>query len=124
MKTFSDITAIDTDRKLIVNLYLRRRGTTKSHVTINDLVIQVDQINFKINLFDPIVLAIDLEEFVEGTSGIEVELVVNDIGVLPKYQHLSSSGNNYIDKKGVWYFKIPNNFYVWYHNISGQGFIA
>ena len=30
----------------------------------------------------------------------------------------------YIDKKGIWTFEIPDSFYTWYHQISGQGFIA
>lgn len=125
IKTFSDLTAIDTQHKLIVGLQLQKHGQTKSIVKLNDYVIAADQIRFEFDLFDPIKLEIELLDFAEGTSGIEiVNFNVNGLEVLPKYQHLASKPTNYIDFLGVWSFQIPSPFYIWYHQISGQGFIA
>lgn len=124
IKTFSDITAIDTRRKLVVDLSVVRHGRTRSFIQLNGFVINVDQITFELDLFDPVDLAIDLLDFDEGTSGLEIALAVNGCEVLPKYQHLSSNKKCYIDTKDTWYFSIPANFYSWYHEISGQGWIA
>jgi hypothetical protein len=125
IKTFSDLTAIDTRRKLIVSLQLQKHGCTESIVKLNGYVINTNQIQIEFDLFDPIKLEIELLDFAEGTSGIEiVNFSVNGLEILPKYQHLASKSTNYIDFLGVWSFEIPAPFYVWYHQISGQGFIA
>ena len=123
-KTFSNITAINTAHTLKVNLKLTRHGRTVSRVKLNNFEIYVDEVSFEFDLFDPVQLEIDLQDFDEGTSGIEVELAVNRLEVLPKYQHLSSSKKCYIDTKGIWSLTIPANFYTWYHEISGQGWTA
>lgn len=125
IKTFSDLTAIDVRRKLIVSLQLQKHGRTQSIVKLNDYVITADQHQFEFDLFDPIKLEIELLDFAEGTSGIEiVNFSVNGLEVLPKYQHLASKPTNYIDFLGVWSFQMLPPFYIWYHQISGQGFIA
>ncbi len=125
IKNFSDLTGIDTQRKLVVDLCLQKHGYTKSLVKLNGFVVNVDKITFEIDLFDPINLEIELFEFTEGSSGIEIQaLTVNGLEVMPKFQHLASSPTNYIDKLGKWYLEIPAPFYVWYHQISGQGWIA
>jgi len=123
-ETFSKITDIDTQRKLLVDLELRRHGDTASLVTVNGFTVDRDKIRFEFDLLDPVVLSIDLLKFTEGVSAIEVFLTINGHEVLPKYQHLSSSNNSYIDKLGNWTFKIPKNFYLWYHTVTGKGFIA
>ena len=124
IKTFSDLTDIDTKRKLLVSLTLHKHGHTVSLVKLNNFVINVDKLTFEFDLFDPVKLEVNLTEFIEGCSGIDVELSINGLEVLPKYQHLSSNKKCYIDKKGIWTFEIPDSFYTWYHQISGQGFIA
>jgi hypothetical protein len=92
MKNFSDALAIDTTRKLVVDLHLRKHGHTVSLVKLNGFVINVDRVTFELDLLDPILLEIDLLEFTEGCSGVEVEsLTVNGYEVLPKFQHISSS---------------------------------
>jgi len=125
MNNFSDITAIDTAGQLSIRLQLQFRGSTESLITLNGHVIRSDSVDLEINLFDPIKLSIDLLSFNEGTSGIEIQtLTVNGLEVLPKYQHLASKPTNYIDQLGIWTFKIPPPFYVWYHTTTGQGWIA
>jgi len=124
IKTFSDLTAIDTCHKLVVDLAVTRHGQTDSIAKLNGYVVNVDKVTFSLDLFDPVTLAITLLEFNEGTSGLEIALSVNGLEVLPKYQHLSSNKKCYIDTNELWTFEIPANFYTWYHGISGQGWIA
>jgi hypothetical protein len=124
IQTFSDITAINTQRKLTVDLSVTRYGQTDSFVKLNGFIINVDKITVELDLFDPVNLDVNLVEFAEGTSGLDVSLTVNGLEVLPKYQHLSSNKKCYIDTLEPWSYKIPSNFYVWYHNITGQGWIA
>ena len=125
MKNFSDITAIDTAEKLTVDIQLKSYGRCNYTVQLNNKKINYCASRTNFDLFDPIELSIDLMEFDEGSSGIEVQLLsINGLEVLPKYQHLASRSTNYIDKLGLWNISIPAPFYVWYHEISGQGFIA
>jgi hypothetical protein len=124
IQTFSDITAIDTTCQLVVELSITFHGHTKQQISLNEINIVAPYTRALFDLFSPIDLSINLLEFDEGTSGVEVELSVNGLNVLPKYQHVSSKQTNYIDKLGIWKMEIPANFYTWYHAISGQGFIA
>jgi hypothetical protein len=51
-------------------------------------------------------------------------LAINGLEVLPKYQHLATRPTNYIDRLGLWRMEIATPFYIWYHEITGQGWIA
>lgn len=125
IQTFSDVTAIDTRNQLQVELHIRRHGRTVGDITLNGTKIHWTQYIGYWDLFAPVDLQVDLHEFDEGTSGVEIEYFgINGIEILPKYQHLADKGVCYIDKLGVWTMKVPANFYAWYHAISGQGFIA
>jgi hypothetical protein len=121
IQTFSDLRAIDTQNQLKVELTITYHGRTVSNVRLNGNLYEK---TVWVDLFDPINLEIDLLDFDEGTSGLEVALMINGLEVLPKYQHLSSNKKCYIDTKEPWVYSIPSNFYVWYHNVTGQGFIA
>jgi len=124
IQTFSDVTAIDTGCQLVVELTITQHGNTKQQIMLNGINIVAPYTRALFNLFSPIDLVVNLQDFDEGSSGIEVGLKVNELEVLPKYQHLADKGTCYIDKLGVWTMTIPANFYTWYHAISGQGFIA
>jgi len=127
IKTFSDITAIETRGSLRVQVKTTAHGTVKYTVQVNEryttAVYDTNHIHY-FDLLDPVSIKIKLEEFVEGTSGVEVAVAINGLEVLPKYQHLSSKQNNYIDTLDEWQLLIPANFYTWYHEITGQGWIA
>lgn len=125
MKNFSDITAIDTKRKLVVEVALRKDGQQTSQVTFNGELIEDDQFSFELDLLDPIKLEIKLLEFTEGTSGIEVVYFrVNGINLFPRYRRVTNKDATYIDFYDTWVLDIPSPFYTWYHEISGQGWIA
>lgn len=124
MKTFSDLLATDTSALLDIVVELREHGHVQYLADINGTVLLVGQTQLQVDLFAPINLRVQLTEFAEGTSGIEVAaLTINGLEVLPVYQQLASSHNNYIDQLGLWSFNIPSPFYNWYHTVSGQGWL-
>jgi hypothetical protein len=123
MKNFLDITAIDPTHQLLVEITLRRHGTTECNVKLNEQVLSNDEIAVRLDLFDPINFEIELISFDEGTIEIS-NLSINGLEVLPKYQHLSSNTLAYVDTLGKWEFKIPSPFYTWYHYITGLGWVA
>ena len=124
-QTFSDITVIDTKNQLRIDLQLCRHGRTNDLVTINGQQITDITTTMFVDLLSPITLQIELLDFDEGHSGVEIQsFKINELEVLPKYQHLSSNGKCYIDTRDPWTFQIPKNFYMWYHDAVGQGWIA
>jgi len=124
IKTFSDITAIDTNDRLAVELTITCHGRTEQNIQLNGIDIVAPYTRVLFDLFSAIDLNINLLGFDEGTSGVEVALNINGLEVLPKYQHLSSNKKCYIDTLGIWSMQIPANFYAWYHKITGQGWVA
>jgi hypothetical protein len=124
MNNFSDITAIETHGALAVQYNLIQHGETHSTNLINGQSIGYGTGRILVDLFDAVVLEITLHDFLEGSSGIEVELAINGLEVLPKYQHLATRPTNYIDCLGLWRMEIATPFYIWYHEITGQGWIA
>ena len=124
MKNFSDITAIETDHALDIRLSYRVHGRCVFNVSINDYQIKSSE-SIRLNLFDNILLKVELLDFDEGTSGIEIEhFSINELEILPKYQHLSNNKKCYVDNLGLWYFETSSPFYPWYHQITGRGWIA
>lgn len=125
IKTFSNLTDIETVHALELKLEFKRHGNCSATICINDNWYVDEPGVIHVNLFDPISLRVNMLQFEEGSSGIEiVNFSVNGLEVLPKYQHLATHPTNYIDFFGEWSLEIPAPFYVWFHQISGQGFIA
>lgn len=57
-------------------------------------------------------------------EAVEVNLAINGYEIIPLYQDtVATPRTSYLDFNGEWTLHIPN-FYSWYHNISGQGWIA
>jgi hypothetical protein len=125
-KTFSDITDIETVGALSVKFEFKKHGHVIPYICLNDKWhIDGGPGEIPVSLFDPITLRINLLEFDEGTSGLEiVHFSINGLEILPKYQHLANKSTNYIDFYDEWLLIIPAPFYPWYHQISGQGWIA
>lgn len=125
IKTFSDITGINTVNSLVIQLKYKIHGNCLATVCINDRYYVVGEGRIPVGLFDNISLRVNLLDFEEGTSGVEIEYFgINGLEVLPKYQHLATKPTNYIDFYGEWSFEINEPFYVWYQRITGQGWIA
>lgn len=125
METFSQLlaTIIQDDRCLRINIELKSHGQVAYRATVNGQKFK-DSIETRGHIFSPIDFTIDLTEFTEGSSGVEVvKFTVNELEVLPLYQHLANPPTNYIDSLGRWTMHIPNPFFQWYHTISGQGWL-
>lgn len=126
IQNFSDLTAIETVGVLNIELKYKVHGHCLATICVNNQwYIESGHVIIPINLFDPISLTVNLIDFTEGSSGIEIEYFgVNGLEILPKYQHLASKPTIYIDFYEEWQLNVPAPFYVWYHNITGQGWIA
>lgn len=123
MNTFSDITAIDLNRKLLVKIDTVRHGTVQYRLRINGHLVPDNSIEIYLNLFDPVHLHCFVIPGQDG-SALEIKsLTVNGLEVLPRYMHLASKPTMWLTG-GEWYFISKGPFYPWYHEISGQGFIA
>jgi hypothetical protein len=127
MNNFLDITAIDTADQLAVRLHIVRHGNPYCHFRINNVDLYTgagdNQFNFKLDLLEPI--SIDANMVDPNAGALEIiKFSINGLEVLPLYLQQASSPTTWINQKGLWYFIIPGPFYPWYHNITGQGFIA
>ena len=115
MKSFLDITAIDINDQLEVEIELIEHHDPIFTFTVNGLPFKtkmyfglLDDLNFSCNI----------------TSGaIEVaKIVINGHEIMPVYQHLSNPSTSWITQN--WTLLIPGPFYPWYHRITGQGWTA
>lgn len=121
MKNFLDLQA--TSPLLAISISLKIHGTVKYFASINRHLFQ-DRLDITLPLHSEIYFVVQLQEFNEGTSGIEIEnFTVNGLEVLPKYQHYAEPKTNYIDKLGLWRLEIPHPFYAWHHSATGQGWL-
>ena len=121
MKNFLELQ--DTKSELAVSVQLKIHGTVEYYASINRIQF-IDRTEITVPLHSEIVLIVQLQEFEQGSSGIEIEkFTVNGLEILPKYLHLADPPTNYIDEYGLWRFAIPAHFYSWYHNITGQGWL-
>lgn len=128
MKNFSDATIIKPTLKLKMVLDLKAIGMCPCQIKIND------QIEFygslvgnntfikRLVLNDPVELQITVDR--QDPQAIEiVSLKIDDHEIMPLYLNQSSPPTNYLNFTGTWTFKITS-FYPWYHDLTGQGWIA
>lgn len=78
-------------------------------------------LGFQLPLTEPIDISIQLINR-QHPDAVEAKLVIDGYEILPKYQHLASPQTCYIDSNELWQLKI-DNFYPWYHEVTGQGWI-
>lgn len=123
IKTFSDTLGIDP--KLNVTVTLQVHGRVGFSFFINGKRCSEGANYFQFDLLDALKLESKIVQYAQGSSAVEItEFSVNGYNVLPLYQHRSSSGNCYHDWIGSWAMVIDKPFYQWYHDVSGQGWIA
>ena len=117
MKNFYEITVIDTDNQLEVEVELREHDNPKYQFTVNDLPI-VRSMRFAFCLLDELQFRCKI-----NNGAVEVaKITINGHEVLPVYQHLAQPATNWITTD--WEFTVPAPFYPWYHEITGQGWTA
>lgn len=115
MKNFLDITAIDVSNKLLVTVDLKEHDNPKFEFTVNGLSLKT-QMYF--DLLDSLHFSCDI-----SNGAVEVvKITINNKEILPVYQHLASPATAWITEN--WKFEMPGPFYPWYHEITGQGWIA
>lgn len=123
IKTFSEILDIDTADQLQIKLIVAVHGDINYRMRLNGHLITDLNTEYTMDLFSPINLTCTVIDHCNGAVEIKL-LTVNNIEVLPKYQHLASLHTAWIDHNGIWEFQTQSPFYPWYHEISGQGWIA
>lgn len=122
-KTFSEISGFKP--RLEIRIVLKKHGEVKGTVAFNNVDVSEGENIFNAGMYEDLIIQSTISDFKEGTSGFEItDFTVNGYNVIPIYQHYSSSGNAYHDWIGKWNMVIPGPFYAWYHNASGQGWIA
>jgi len=120
---FSTALDINTARGLEVRLELRNHGNIEYRFRINGHLVLDPDTTWYFDLLSPI----HLHCLVSASNGAALEIAkftVNGLEVLPLYQHLAQPGRTWLDQEGVWDLVIPKPFYPWYHEISGQGWVA
>jgi len=105
MKNFYEATVIRPTLTLALRLVLN----TEAQIIVNGASLQATEIQELLALDQPIVLMI------LGQEHIQVTKLTIDGYDIPNYHWKQS--------QGVWTFEIPS-FYSWYHEITGQGWIA
>lgn len=124
MKNFYEATVIKPTLQLDLILKLTSSGPCKVIAQINnDLVFdQSFEQETVIHHQLPINSAIDIN--LNNLSGaVRIELTIDGYRTVPPYQHCAAPQTDYLVSPGQWSLQIPN-FYVWYHQITGQGWIA
>ena len=115
MKNFLDITAIDLNNLLEVEIELIEHNSPVYTFTVNNLP-ATSKMYF--GLLDELQFCCTI-----SNGAVEVaKISINGHEVLPIYQHLAKPATNWITTD--WEFAVPSPFYSWYHSITGQGWIA
>lgn len=117
MEHFYEITVIDTNNKLDVEVELVEHNNPNYLFTVNGLPV-VSHLTFSFCLLDTLDFKCKVNQ-----GAVEIKkIVVNGKEIMPVYLHLSEPQTSWITDN--WSFSIPQPFYPWYHQITGQGWIA
>jgi hypothetical protein len=123
IKTFSDILDINTQDQLQLHLVVESHGDIHYRMRLNGHLISDLDTTYSVDLFSPVNLKCTVVDANGGAIEIKL-LVINGQEVLPRYQHLARPQTAWIDQTGTWEFAVPAPFYPWFHQISGQGWVA
>jgi hypothetical protein len=118
MKNFLDLTDIDTSNLIEVKIELALHNDPEYVFSLNGIA--VTNINTTL-YFD---LLANLEFRCTVTAGVVeiLDIQVNNQTILPLYLNRALPPTSWIT--GAWEFDINEPFYVWLHQITGQGWIA
>lgn len=128
MKNFYEATAIKPDLKLKMVLELKAIEICPCKIYVNDRLefygglVGNNCFIYEFGLENSISLRIEIDR--QHPQAIEItNLSVDDYQILPKYLHVADPPTNYLDLTGTWSLQIPS-FYPWFHQLTGQGWIA
>jgi hypothetical protein len=115
IKNFYNLTDIDITSRLLVQIQLRLHDDAKYKFTVNS---QLVGDSICVDLLDPLHFKCHIT-----TGAVEiVKITINEHEVMPIYLHVSEPATNWVTES--WQLHIPGPFYPWYHQITGQGWIA
>ena len=118
MKTFSELTAIDTRLLLEVQVQLNPHDHAVYTFSVNGIATTDPYSTFRFDLLDQLHFSCQV-----SAGAVEVaKITINGYEVMPVYLHLAQPPTNWITKS--WQFDISTVFYPWYHAITGQGWTA
>lgn len=126
MKNFYDSTVIKPTLTLDVVITLTPVGQCPCNVSINESLIydnmlsELTTLQFQHPLTDPLNLSINIKR--THPTAVIINVIVDGFLIIPLYQNLAVPPTDYIDFNDKWSLDIPN-FYQWYHEITGQGWI-
>ena len=128
MKNFLEATVIKSTLKLDVSILLVSVEQCDCILTVNGQILLQGILNqsvkFKaqVRLTDSIDISIAVQNRQHPQAVIISSIYIDGHEIMPIYQQYSNPPTNYLDFTGIWTLKIPN-FYPWYHEITGQGWI-
>ena len=118
MKNFLDLTDIDTANLLKVTVELELHNDPVYTFSINDIPVNDTAITLCFDLLD----TLKFNCWVESGAVEITNIRVNNQTILPLYLNRAVPPTSWIT--GSWEFSIDKPFYVWIHEITGQGWIA
>ena len=127
MKNFSEATAIKSGLTVKVKFTVTPIGKVPCLIKLGaktlyeDTICDLQTFELDLPLLDPIELSVQI--YRHHPDAVILSLFIDGYEILPKHQHLATPPTEYIDFNSTWTFKIPN-FYPWYHEITGQGWIV
>jgi hypothetical protein len=126
MKNFYDSTVIKPTLKLDVVITLTPVGQCPCIVLVNDtpifdkLLTDTTILQHGCPLTEPLTVSIIITR--QHPEAVIVGITIDGYPVIPLYQSHAIPPTDYLDTNGTWTLTIPN-FYQWYHEITGQGWI-
>lgn len=117
MKNFYELTVIDINNQLEVEIELIEHESPEFQFTVNGLPV-VSSMRFYFCLLDSLCFSCSVTR-----GAIEIaNITVNGREIMPLYQHVATPATNWITAE--WHLTVPSPFYAWYHQVTGQGWIA
>ena len=119
IQNFSQIMDIDTNKKLVISYELKIHRDVSYNFYINNTFIDNNKGEIFLNLDDLVNFSF---KNIIGDGAIEIiKICINDIEILPMYLNKAIPPTNWIENISDWSFSIPNPFYSYIQEITGQG---
>ena len=129
MKNFYDATVTKPNLRLGINITLVPVEQCYCTTVVNGAILNMGVLTSPIllgtdiGLTSPINIEISIKRSQHPQAIIIKSITLDGYEIMPIYQNLATPPTGYLDVSGTWTFKIPS-FYPWYHELTGQGWIA
>lgn len=127
MKNFCEAIDIKKSLTLRMVLILETIGSPQVYLEINNDTVLDQMLDHQILIVEDLPIGEGINIYLKlirtHPDAVNMSMTIDGFEVLPKYQqHLNLPGC-YLDQSSTTVISIPN-FYPWYHEITGQGWIA